>query len=48
MAGANKITVFSKSSDFLTGHPDYEYGSNVKKNGWMWLVNDSRDRPIPF
>ena len=48
MAGVSKIVDFLRSSDFLTGHPDYEYGSNVKKIGWMWLVNESRDRSIPF
>ena len=42
MAGVSKIAVFLRSSDFLIGHPDYEYGSNVKKNGWMWLVDESR------
>ena len=31
MAGMSKIDDFLRSSDFLTGHPDYEYGSNVKK-----------------
>ena len=31
MAGVSKIAVFLRSSDFLTGYPDYEYGSNVKK-----------------
>ena len=42
MAGVSKIDDFLRSSDFLTGHPDYEYGSNVLKNGWMWLLDGSR------
>ena len=37
MAGVSKIDDFLRSSDFLTGHSDYEYGSNVKNTvgcGW--------------
>ena len=48
MAGVSKIDAFLRSDDFLTGHPDYEYGSNVKKIGWMWLVDESRVGSNPF
>ena len=44
MAGVSKIDAFLRSDDFLTGHPDYEYGSNVKKlvgcGWWMKHVLD--------
>ena len=37
MAGGSKIDAFLRSDNFLTGHPDYEYGSNVKKK-WLDVV----------
>ena len=44
MAEVNKIVDFFRSSDFLTGYPDYEYGSNIKNlvgcGWWMDYVLD--------
>ena len=52
MAGVSKIDDFLRSSDFLTGHPDYEYGSNVKKK-WLDVVGkqfyeENMVKPLPL
>ena len=39
MAEAKKIAVFLRSKEFVTGPPDYEYGSNgTKLVGYGWWV----------